>query len=306
MAARAGGMIGRMDVELRQLRVFLTVASELHFSRAARRLHVSQPALSQQIRALERTLGAALFDRTSRATELTPAGRVLLDAAPRVLFEAERAQSLVTQAANGAVGLLVVGSVGTALASVTPRILRAMRASFPDLQLEVSQQDTGAQLVALADGRLDVGVVRAASPTAAVAVEHLVSEPLLAALPGDHPLAGQDEIDPADLAAEAFVLWPRSLGMAFFDIITSYCREHGFSPRIVAEGADIETQLGLVAAGLGVSLQPAYYANLRPPGVVFRPLAGEVPMVALQVAWRRADRSPAVAHFVDAARALST
>jgi DNA-binding transcriptional LysR family regulator len=196
--------------------------------------------------------------------------------------------------------------VGTALASVTPRILRAMRASFPDLQLEVSQQDTGAQLVALADGRLDVGVVRAASSTAAVAVEHLVSEPLLAALPGDHPLAARDEIDPADLAAEAFVLWPRSLGMAFFDIITSYCREHGFSPRIVAEGADIETQLGLVAAGLGVSLQPAYYANLRPPGVVFRPLSGDVPMVALQVAWRRADRSPAVAHFVDAARALST
>ncbi|PVZ04927.1 LysR family transcriptional regulator [Actinomycetospora cinnamomea] len=292
-----------MDVELRQLRVFLTVASELHFSRAARRLHVSQPALSQQIRALEKTLGAALFDRSSRATELTPAGRVLLDAAPRVLFEAERAQSLVTQAANGAVGLLVVGSVGTALASITPRILRAMRASFPDLQLEVSQQDTAAQLVALADGRLDVGVVRAASPTATVAVEHLVSEPLLAALPGDHPLAGEDEIDPAALAEEPFVLWPRPLGRAFFDIITAYCRDHGFSPRIVAEGADIETQLGLVAAGLGVSLQPAYYANLRPPGVVFRPLSGEVPMVSLQVAWRRNDHSPAVAHFVDAARA---
>ena len=302
----ARGSIKVMDVELRQLRVFLTVASELHFSRAARRLHVSQPALSQQIRALEKTLGAALFDRSSRATELTPAGRVLLDAAPRVLFEAERAQSLVTQAADGAVGLLVVGSVGTALASITPQILRAMRASFPDLQLEVSQQDTAAQIVALADHRLDVGLVRAASATAAVEVEHLVSEPLVSALPADHPLAEQDEIDPALLADEPFVLWPRALGTAFFDIITSYCREHGFSPRIVAEGADIETQLGLVAAGLGVSLQPAYYANLRPPGVVFRPLSGPVPMVALQVAWRRADRSPAVAHFVEVARSLGT
>lgn len=286
--------------------MFLTVASELHFSRAARRLHVSQPALSQQIRSLEKTLGAALFDRSSRATELTPAGRVLLDAAPRVLFEAERAQSLVSQAADGAVGLLVVGSVGTALASITPRILRAMRASFPDLQLEVSQQDTAAQITALADGRLDVGLVRAAPATATVAVEHLVSEPLLAAVPGDHPLAERDEIEPEALAGEPFVLWPRPLGMAFFDIITSYCRDHGFSPRIVAEGADIETQLGLVAAGLGVSLQPAYYANLRPPGVVFRSLSGDVPMVALQVAWRRADRSPAVAHFVDAARTLGT
>ena len=116
-----------MDVELRQLRVFLTVASELHFSRAAARLHVSQPALSQQIRTLERSLGTPLFDRTSRSTELTPAGRVLLEAAPRVLFEADRATSLVTQAAEGASGLLVVGSVGTALASIAPRILRTVR-----------------------------------------------------------------------------------------------------------------------------------------------------------------------------------
>lgn len=290
-----------MDLELRQLRTFLAVAAELHFSRAARRLHVSQPALSQQIRALERTLGAALFDRSSRATELTPAGRVLLDAAPRVLFEAERAQSLVTQAANGAVGLLNVGSVGTALASITPRILRSVRAHFPDLQLEVSQQDTAAQLVALADGNLDVGLVRAADPTETVAVEHLVSEPLLVALPSDHLLAGGTSIVPEDLADEPFVLWPRPLGRAFFDIITRYCLDHGFSPRIVAEGADIETQLGLVAAGLGVSLQPSYYANLRPPGVVFLPLEGEVPQIALQVAWRRSDRSPAVAHFVEAA-----
>jgi DNA-binding transcriptional LysR family regulator len=151
-----------------------------------------------------------------------------------------------------------------------------------------------------------VGLVRAASPTAAVSVEHLVSEPLLVALPGDHPLAQQTEVAPGDLATEPFVLWPRPLGRAFFDIITAYCRDHGFSPRIVAEGADIETQLGLVAAGLGVSLQPAYYANLRLPGVEFRPLSGDVPMIALQVAWRTTDRSPAVAHFVDAARALGT
>ena len=176
-----------MDVELRQLRVFLTVASELHFSRAAARLHVSQPALSQQIRTLERSLGTPLFDRTSRSTELTPAGRVLLEAAPRVLFEADRATSLVTQAAEGASGLLVVGSVGTALASIAPRILRTVRSRFPDLRLEVSQQDTAAQMVALTEGRLDVGLVREAGPSAAVTVEELVSEPLLAVLPGDHP-----------------------------------------------------------------------------------------------------------------------
>ena len=294
-----------MDVELRQLRVFLTVASELHFSRAAARLHVSQPALSQQIRTLERALGAPLFDRSARATELTPAGRALLEAAPRVLHEAERAQDRVTRAALGAVGTLHVGSVGTALASIAPRILRDVRARFPDLQLEVSQHDTAAQMVAIADRRLDAGLVREAAATPVVAVEQLVSEPLLTALPVDHPLAGRASVDPRDLADVPIVLWPRPLGAAFFDIITAYCREHGFSPRIVAEGADIETQLSLVAAGIGVSLQPSYYANLRPPGVEFRPLAGQAPSVSLQVAWRRRDRSPAVAHFVDAARACA-
>jgi DNA-binding transcriptional LysR family regulator len=294
-----------MDVELRQLRVFLTVASELHFSRAAARLHVSQPALSQQIRTLERALGTPLFDRSSRATELTPAGRALLEAAPRVLYEAERAQDRVTQAAVGALGSLLVGSVGTALASIAPRILRDVRARFPDLQLEVSQHDTAAQMVAIADGRLDAGLVREAAPTAAVAVEQLVSEPLLAVLPSDHALAGSATVDPGDLADVPIVLWPRPTGAAFFDIITAYCREHGFSPRIVAEGADIETQLSLVAAGIGVSLQPSYYANLCPPGVEFRPLTGTSPSVSLQVAWRRRDRSPAVAHFVEAARACA-
>ncbi|OLL72309.1 LysR family transcriptional regulator YnfL [Pseudonocardia sp. Ae168_Ps1] len=291
-----------MDVELRQLRMFLTVASELHFSRAAARMHVSQPALSQQVRTLEKALGTPLFDRTSRATELTPAGRVLLEAAPRVLFEAERARTRVVQAAEGSTGLLAVGSVGTALASIAPRILRTVRARFPDLQMQVSQHDTAAQMVALAEERLDVGLVRAAAPTTAVTVEELVAEPLLVVLPGDHPLAVHDTVDAADLAGESFVLWPRPLGAEFFDIITGYCRDHGFSPTIVAEGADIETQLSLVAAGIGVSLQPSYYANLRPPGVEFRPLSGAVPTVALQVAWRRRDRSAAVGHFVEAAR----
>ena len=292
-----------MDLELRQLRTFLAVAAELHFSRAARRLHVSQPALSQQIRALERTLGVALFDRSSRATELTPAGRVLLDAAPRVLYEAERAQSLVTQAANGAVGLLTVGSVGTALASDHP--------AHPAL-------DAGALPRPAARGQPSrtPRPSSSPSPTAASTSAWCVprprprrwrsstSSPSRCSSPCRPTTASPtgSSIVPEDLAEEPFVLWPRPLGRAFFDTIVGYCHEHGFSPRIVAEGADIETQLGLVAAGLGVSLQPSYYANLRPPGVVFLPLEGEVPQVALQVAWRRTDRSPAVAHFVEAAK----
>jgi len=290
-----------MSMELRQLRAFLTVAAELHFSRAAQRLHVSQSALSQQIRALENNLGAPLFSRTSRLVELTTAGEALLEAAPRVLFEADRAVQRVQQAAEGTAGVLAIGSVSTALASVAPQIMRSMRAEFPNLRLELTQMDTSAQLVALTDHRLDVALVREASPRESLCVEQLVSEPLLTALPSDHPLAELETVRPEDLADEPFVLWPRSLGADFFDVIISYCREHGFSPRIVAEGNDVETQLGLVASGVGVSLQPPFYSNLRMVGVAFRPLVGSAPRIALQVAWRRNDPSPAVRHFVTAA-----
>jgi DNA-binding transcriptional LysR family regulator len=184
-------------------------------------------------------------------------------------------------------------------------VLRELRVRFPDLDVEVSQMDTAAQLVALTTGRIDVGLVRSAAPRPMLTTETLAEEPLVAALAEDHRLAAEDTIDPAELAAEPFVLWPRALGADFFDIVTGYCREHGFSPRVVAEGRDIETQLGLVSAGWGVSLQPAFYANLRPVGVVFRPLRGASPPVVLQVAWRTADTSLAVAHFVAASRAAA-
>jgi DNA-binding transcriptional LysR family regulator len=294
-----------MALELRPLRSFLVTASELHFSRAAKALHVSQSALSQQIKALEDSLGTALFARTSRMVELTPAGRALLEAAPRVLFEVDRAVDRVRQAALGATGTLTIGSVGTGLTSIVPRIMRAVREEFPELRLEVSQLDTDAQLAALADRRLDVAVVREARPHPALQVEQLVSEPLVVVLPDDHRYADQEQVEPGDLAGEPFILWPRHLGAEFYDIIIGYCREHGFGPDIVAEGADIETQLGLVASGMGVSLQPAYYANLRMVGIQFRPLTGSPPVVSLQVAWRRDNTSAAVRHFVDAARTVA-
>ncbi|MDL5159764.1 LysR family transcriptional regulator [Actinomycetospora termitidis] len=290
-----------VTLDLRHLRVFLVLAQELHFSRAAERLHISQSALSQQVRGLERQLGTPLFERTSRVTVLTPAGRVLLDAAPRVLREADKTVDLVAEAAAGAAGRLMIGSVGTALASIAPPLLRTMRARYPDLHLELAQYDTAAQLLAIADRTLDVGLVRAVEESRQIQVEHLTAEPLLVALPDDHPLAAAEHVHPRDLADQPFVLWPRPLGAAFFDTITGYCREHGFSPHIVAEGPDIETQLSLVAAGVGVSLQPSFYANLRPVGVTFRSLAVPAPEVALQVAWRRGNTAPAVRHFVDAA-----
>jgi DNA-binding transcriptional LysR family regulator len=292
-----------LDLDTHRLRVFLVVARELHFSRAARQLHVSQPALSQQVAALERDLGVQLFTRTSRAVQLTPAGRALADSAPKALYEVERAVRQARGAANGTLGRLTIGSVRSGLAGLTPRIMRAVRAEHPDLQLDVVQMSTTAQLQALVERRLDIGVVRAAAPVEPLVIEQLLAEPLVVALPAGHRLAVAERVDLAELADEAFVSWPRRLGADFFDIVIAFCRAHGFSPRITAVGDDIDTQLALVAAGVGVSLQPPFYAGAALAGVEFRALLGAAPQVALQLAWRR-DRSPAVRHVVEAARRI--
>jgi DNA-binding transcriptional LysR family regulator len=292
-----------MDLDTRRLRVFLTVARELHFSRAAQQLHISQPALSQQIRTLERDLQVELFVRTSRLVELTPAGEALYAAVPRALYELERAVDAAQQTAVGISGRLAIGSVRTGLAGVVPKLMRAFTVDHPLVRFDLVQMDTALQLRALADRRIDVGVVRAASPTAGIVLEPLASEPLMVALPADHPLAAADRIDPGQLAEERFVGWPRHLGEDFFDIVIAFCREHGFSPQVITEGADIDSQLALVAAGFGVSLQPSFYAVAAPEGVVFRALGGPSPEVALQLAWRH-DALPVAAQFVAAARAF--
>lgn len=292
-----------MDIDTQRLRVFLAVASDLHFSRAAKRLNMSQPALSQQVRMLERDLQVELFVRTSRVVQLTPAGQALLDAAPHALAEIDRAVDATRQAARGVTGRLTVGSVRTGLGGVLPAIMREFAKVHPQVRFELLQLDTALQLRALVDRRIDVGIVRAAAPVASLRFEPLTSEALMVAVPADHPLAAQDTVDPAQLAAEPFVGWPRHLGPEFFDMVIAFCREHGFSPDINTEGSDIDTQLALVAAGFGVSLQPAYYASARPDGVVFQALRGTPPQVSLQLAWRR-DGPPVVEQFVAAARRL--
>lgn len=290
-----------MDADVRQLRMFLVVARELHFTRAAEQLHMSQPALSQQVRALERDLGVALFTRTSRQVALTAAGEALLAAAPRAIYEMDEAVLTARRSASGATGRLIVGSVRSGLSSVVPGLMRAFWESHPEVRLEVYQMDTSATLRALTERRIEVGIVRAAGPTPSLTIESLVTEPLVLALAADHPLAATSVIDPAQLAGEGVVISPRHLGVDFFDIVVAYCRGHGFSPQIKAEGDDVDTQLALVAAGIGVSLQPAFFAGAAPPGVVFRPLAGSSPHVALQLAWRN-DCTAATEAFVRVAR----
>jgi len=287
-------------MELRDLRSFLAVAEELHFGRAADRMRVTQPSLSQRIARLEAELGALLFERTSRRVQLTASGTAFLPGARSALVEASRAARAVRDAANGGTGEVVIGALGSALNGVLPPLVRAFLAQNPDVQVDIRQLDTARQLVALHDRRLDVGFVRSAQPAPEIIVTSLDEEPLVAVLPADHLLAANSEVPLAALADEPFVFWPRQVSVGFYDEVIADCQRLGFSPHIRLEAHGAETLLGLVAAGLGVSVQPHSYRNLGRAGVVFRPLSDSVLTTTLQVAHHRDNPSPVLQRFLTA------
>lgn len=289
-------------MELRQLRYFVAVAEELHFTRAAARLGIAQPPLSQQIRGLEREIGVQLFHRTKRRVELTEAGRVLLQGARRVLAEAERAEEDASRAARGEVGHLAIGFVGTAAVDVLPRVIRDYRNRFPDVRLTLHQLPTEQQVTRLRSGEIQVGFVRLPVADASLSVDTVLREAVLAVVPEDHRLAELGEIELRELADERFILFPRSFGPGLHDRIVRLCNAAGFSPRIDQEAVEMHTIAGLVAAGLGVSLVPESTRKLRQEGVRYLDLGGTKPIWELAVARRRSDESALVGHFVEAAR----
>jgi len=293
-------------MELRALRSFLAVAEELHFGRAAERVGVSQPSLSQHIARLEAELGTALFQRTSRRVRLTPAGAALVPGARRALIEVQRGARAARDAAGGSTGELVIGALGSALNGMLPALVRVFTAQAPDVAIDIRQLDTAEQLAALQDRRLDVGFTRSAEPALGLVVTSVAEEPLVAVLPADHPLAAGATVALEALADQPFVLWPRQASVGFYDEVITACRHAGFSPHIKFEGRGAETLLGLVAAGLGVSIQPEPYRNLARTGVAFRPLAAPAPTTTLQVAHRRGDPAPVVSRFLAIVDALVT
>lgn len=287
-----------LSISTRGLRAFLAVAEELHFGRAADRMGVAQPSLSQQVARLEADIGAVLFERTSRRVQLTSAGAAFLPGARRAVIEAERAARAARDAASGGAGELVIGAIGSALNGILPGLVRAFLGSSRHVRIDIRQLDTVDQLAALLDRRLDVGFVRSAQPTGALIITSVDEEPFVAVLPADHRLAAQAEIALSALAGDPFVLWPRRASTGFYDEVIALCRQQGFSPQMQCEAAGAETLLGLIAAGIGVSIQPASYANLGRAGVVFRPLTGPAPTSTLQIAHRRGNSSPVLMNFL--------
>lgn len=292
-------------MELRHLRYFVTVAEERNFTRAAERLHMAQPPLGQQIRKLEKELGVSLFHRTKRRVALTDAGSVFLEEARRTLRQAEQAARAAKAAGRGEAGRLAIGFVGSATYEVLPRVLRGYRGRYPDVALDLRQLSTNEQLRALRDGSIGVGLVRTLrdEPRDLEGIDLMIvsHKPLVAALPDTHPLASSRSVWLADLAEEAFILYPREVAPASYDRVLKLCSDAGFAPRVEQEASEMQTITGLVAARLGVSLVPGSVRFLRTHGIRYVPVEDETEPRQLAVVWNSGDASPILSGFLEVA-----
>ncbi|HYM68963.1 MAG TPA: LysR family transcriptional regulator [bacterium] len=294
-------------MELRHLRYFVAVAEERHVTRAAARLGIQQPPLSQQIRALEQELGAQLFHRQPRGVDLTDAGRALLVDARAILALVDRAAATVRQTAQGMRGRVAVGFTSSApFHPFVPRVIRAFREACPDVSLTLEENGTADLVQGLRGGRIDAAFIRSPIADAPdLAVRPLLDEEMIVALPAAHRLAhagGGDEaaLPLRALAAETFILYRRPSGPGLYDAIISACRRAGFSPNIGQEAPLIVSTLNLVAAGLGVSIVPASLRRQHMDGVVYRRIKARLrPRAPINLAHRRDEHSPAVRRFIE-------
>ncbi len=285
--------------ELRHLVYFREVARRLHFRKAAEALAVAQPALSRAIIQLERGLGARLLNRTRRGVDLTPAGRLLLERIEPQLRSLAAVPAELKALVGGQVGHLRVAFTGLAMATVLPAILREFHRRHPGIKLELNESPTAAQLVALQAGELDCGFFHPDAPMAGLETRLLLREPNGVLLPRDHALAARAKLKLRDLAATAFVLFPRTHNPGFYDRILAAFASAGVAPRIAEEVWPRANAIGLVRAGVGATFMTASEAQHLPPDVVFHPLTGPTPDSRLVVGWRPAPAaSPALAAFL--------
>jgi DNA-binding transcriptional LysR family regulator len=293
------------EIQLRRLRYFVVMADELHFGRAARRLNIAQPALSQQMQRLENELGVELLRRSPRRIELTSAGALLLEHARALLDHADRVDHVMRAAAAGVAGPLTVGYVRAAGADLLPNILREFHRQRPLATVSLHAMHTLDQIEALDAGRIDVGIVRPRLVPPRFAVTPLRVEPLVAALPAGHPLAQVGELSFVDLSDADFVFLARDTGPDFYDMVAAACRGAGFTPRIAQEVADVESQFNFVSAGMFIALVPQSASMVQRPHVSFRAVTGLDATIDFALACRRESRGPLAAHFSEVAKAVA-
>ncbi|RAP62850.1 LysR family transcriptional regulator [Achromobacter sp. HZ01] len=296
------------SIDLRLLRYFVAVAEESHLTKAAARLGIRQPPLSQQIRVLEEELGVTLFHRLPRGMELTESGRALLEDAHKILALTEQAVEGVRRVSQGEAGRLTVGFTGSAaFHPFVPSVIRRFRELAPNVRLVLEESSTGELMDDVCDGRVDVAFVRGPyGPDRGVVVEKVLDETMLAAFPADHPAVRRrprQRIALSELADESLILYRRHSGPGLYDAILAACAAAGFSPRIAQEAPRMLSTLSLVAAGLGVSLVPASLRRVNIEGVVYvsvsRPASLRAP---LNLIWRDAPLSGAARRLIEEVR----
>ncbi|MGP4103806.1 LysR substrate-binding domain-containing protein [Nonomuraea sp. KM90] len=292
-----------MSFDLRHLEGFVAVAEELHFGRAAARLHLAQPALSQQVLRLEASLGVELLIRERRRTRLSDAGQAFLVEARRTLAQAEQARAVARRAGRGEVGRLRVGYVPTTSSAPFLAALVTFQRNHPDVQVELRELPLGSLAAPLRDRTVDVAFIARLGPLDdcledGTVLSELSAEPFVAAVSARHPVAGRSAVGLAELAEEEFVLLSPEICREWDETVHGICASGGFTPRVSHYVREISTQLIIVAAGLAVALVPASAQALRGEGVAFIPLNGPTPPITSAVVWRAEDGSPVLRRFV--------
>ena len=278
-------------MELRQLRYFLAVAEELHFTRAAERLYVAQPALSLQIRQLEEELGVKLFERLKHRVQLTPAGRVFAQRARFALEQTQKAAQEASLVGRGEAGSLSIGFVSSAVVSVLPNILRHYKGEIPTVTVELLELDPSERLEGLRNGTLDLGVMHALVESPDLEMATLAREELLAALPANHSAAQSERVELATLSAETFLIPKKHEFGGLHETVMDACHKAGFVPRRIQATRLLQTALCLVGGGLGVALVPeSFRENVQIRGLVYRPLSRKL-VVDLVAVWLNGNQS---------------
>lgn len=287
-------------MNLRHLQFFVVLAEEMNFTRAAERLHVAQPALSQQIRALEERLGAPLIDRANRPLRLTDAGTYFLGEARELLAQYEQASSATREIAQGLRGWFGIGFTRSAMYSVLPPALKRFSRDHPGIELKLYEMLAEEQAQALAEQRIHIGIGRQAQAVEGCTTRVLLRESLMAVLPADHPMASASRLRIQDLADTPFVFYPKHPNAQFPRLVEGLCRDAGFAPRIAHQAYEIQTAIALVAAGLGVTLVGESVARHGRADVVYLPLAGRsaTALTTLTATWRKDDDAPALRDFL--------
>jgi len=287
-------------MELRHVRYFLAVAEERNFTRAAARVGIGQPPLSQQIRDLEREVGAALFHRIPQGAELTDAGRAFLEHVRAIPPQAERAIRAARRAARGEIGSLRVGYTASApFNPIVTAAIRSFKRAYPGVDLSLEESNTARLITGLRESLLDAVFLRSEDLGGDDLQLHPLSEePVVVALPASHPVAKSSRVDLRQLRSDPLILTPRSIGQTFFDTVVAACREAGFEPLLGQSAPQMVSVVNLVAAGLGYSLVPASLRQIRVTGVAYREIEVLAPVATLALASRRGETSVVVRNFL--------